>query len=68
MARDSNSDAVQLEITVDKLEALFSRGEICAAEIHCLNDESKKCIRNLCLKTCIRKSDCRVAAASINTD
>ena len=68
MAGYCNNDLVQLEITVDKLEVLFSRGEICATEIHCLNDESKKCIRDLCLKTCIRKSDCRGVVVPIKAE
>ena len=44
MAGYCNKDHVQHETTADKLELLFSHGEICATEIHCLNDKSKESI------------------------
>ena len=45
-------DTVQIQISLSKLESLFKKGELCAAEIRCLNCESKICIKDLCLATC----------------
>lgn len=53
-------DVVQIEIKIDKLESLFSKGEICATEIRCLNCESKKCIWSLCLTSCARRMQCNI--------
>ncbi len=47
---------VQLEVGIEKLESLFAKGELCAADIRCLNCDSKKSIWNLCLKSCARRS------------
>ncbi len=49
-------DVVQLEIGIDKLESLFSRGELCATDIRCLNGESKKYLWKLCLSSCLGAS------------
>ncbi len=46
-------DLVQLEINIDKLESLFSKGELCATEVRCLNGKSKKTLWQLCLSSCI---------------
>lgn len=46
-------DVVQLEIGIDKLELLFSKGELCATEVRCLNGKSKKTLWQLCLSSCI---------------
>ncbi|WP_237443715.1 hypothetical protein [Sinobacterium norvegicum] len=43
---------VQLEIDIDKLEALFVTGQLCASELRCLNGTTKARIWNLCLKSC----------------
>lgn len=45
-------NVVQLEISIDKLESLFSKGELCATEIRCLNGESKRYLWKLCLSAC----------------
>ena len=51
-------ELIQIEISLEKVEALFSIGELCAADIHCLNCRSKKCIWNICLRSCARKMNC----------
>ena len=51
-------ELIQLEISLEKLEILFSKGEICAADIHCLNCRSKKCIWNICLTSCAKAMNC----------
>jgi len=57
---------VQLEIEVDKLEALFNKGELCAADVHCLNSKSKMCIQNLCLTACARRLQRNSAYSGFN--
>ena len=56
---DEKHRRVQIEIALDKLESLFSKGLLCAAEFRCLNESSKKSIWKLCLNSCS-------AAGSVN--
>ena len=57
---EENPGAVQLEISIEKLESLFDRGELCAAEVRCLNCESKKLIWDLCLRSCVKRKLCNL--------
>ena len=50
-----NQDVVQIEMSVEKLESLFNKGELCATDFRCLNCESKAFIWNLCLTSCARR-------------
>jgi len=59
---DEKQGVIQLEISIEKLESLFNKGELCAAEINCLNYESKKCIWNLCLSSCAKRMLCNPAS------
>ena len=59
-------ELIQLEISLEKVEALFSKGELCAADIRCLNCRSKKCIWNVCLTSCARKMNCLSIKDSCN--
>ena len=64
MVKSENSvkrDVVQLEISIATLERLFKKGELCAAEIRCLNDESKGSIRKICLASCVYNIECSYA-------
>ncbi len=54
IAKEREKNMVQLEINLDKLEALFQKGELCAADVRCLNCVSKACIRNMCLNLSAR--------------
>lgn len=56
--RNSYQDLVQLEISLKKLETLFNNGDICAADVRCLNCSSKTCIWNLCLTSCAKRMHC----------
>lgn len=47
---------VQIELSADKLEKLFMKGELCVADIRCLNSESKQSIWQLCLSCCCKLS------------
>ena len=49
---------VQLEITLERLELLFNKGLLCAVDVSPLNSESKTCIWNLCLSSCVKKLSC----------
>ena len=56
-----NQNTVQIEIGIEKLESLFSKGQLCASDFRCLNCESKKCIWNLCLTSCAKRMQCKLA-------
>jgi hypothetical protein len=60
---DPQQEVVQLEIGLDKLEALFDTGVLCAADVRCLNCSSKICIWNLCLAVCARRMQCNIAGS-----
>lgn len=51
---------VQLEIEAGKLEALISSGDLCVADLRCLNSESKTCVWRLCLASCTKKKQCQL--------
>lgn len=48
----------QIEIGLNKLERLFNEGHLCAAEIRCLNAQSKKKVWGLCLSSCAKSLHC----------
>jgi len=50
-----DSQTLRFEIHVKKLHALFSQQLICAADIRCLDNSSKNCLRTICLKTLLSK-------------
>ena len=60
------NDLVQIEVSLDKLEELFSKGELCAADLHCLNSKSKECIWNICITSCANKMGCKLNNNSIS--
>jgi len=52
-------DRVQIEVEAEKLENLLSNGVLCAADLRCLNRDSKKCIWAMCLNSCAnRRNEC----------
>lgn len=56
---------VQLEISEEKLAALFNAGMICVADLHCLNGQSKKVVHNLCKQACARQLQCQLSDTAI---
>lgn len=44
---------VQVEISEETLCRLFMKGQLCAAELNCLNLDSKHTVQNLCLESCL---------------
>jgi hypothetical protein len=63
---DQHLDVIQLEIGLDKLETLIEKGELCAADVRCLNSASKECIWNLCLCVCARRLQCNIASSTLH--
>lgn len=47
---------LHIEISSEKINLLLQQRQICAADVHCLNTESKQCLQKLCLKTCLEKT------------
>lgn len=56
LERDSDPAAgwVRLAVPLDVLERLIGSGAVCAAEIRCLDTESKDAVQRLCLERCAR--------------
>lgn len=44
---------IRLEISIEKINLLLQHKQICAADIRCLDANSKQCLANLCLKNCL---------------
>ncbi len=49
-------EMLRFEISSKKLNTLFLNRQICAADIRCLDANSKQCLKRLCLKTCLRNT------------
>ncbi len=52
---DEKQRVIQLEISLEKLETLFSHGELCANDIRCLNPGAQRDIWALCLSACAKR-------------
>lgn len=48
----SGEKMVRVELSADILNRLLASGQVCAADLRCLDCESKKCIWRLCLVNC----------------
>lgn len=51
--RIKKSDSLRFEISIEKMNELLSQRQICAADIRCLDINSKQCLKDLCLNTCL---------------
>lgn len=51
---------VKIEISVKMLTQLFANGHLCAADIHCLNAQSKAKVWRLCLIACANSNTCSI--------
>ncbi|MBN4063559.1 hypothetical protein JYT79_02135 [Cardiobacterium sp. AH-315-I02] len=58
--RSCKHTVVQLEIEVEKLEVLFSNGELCVSDVRPLNSQSKSSLWNLCLSSCVKRLRCNI--------
>ncbi|QSX33296.1 hypothetical protein JYB87_16460 [Shewanella avicenniae] len=50
---------IKLSISETKLAQLMLAGELCAADIQCLDRESKEAVWRLCLWCCSKRSGCQ---------
>ena len=44
---------LRFEISSEKMNLLLFNHQICAADIRCLDANSKRCLKKLCLQTCL---------------
>jgi hypothetical protein len=49
---------VNLSISADKLAKLIQSGYLCAADFHCLDQDSKQTVWQLCLLCCSQRVGC----------
>lgn len=49
-------EVLRFEISSEKMNSLFLNHQVCAADIRCLDANSKQCLKKLCLKTCLRNT------------
>ncbi|MCH1920925.1 hypothetical protein L9G15_15985 [Shewanella sp. A3A] len=49
---------INLAISEEKLAKLILAGELCAADIKCLDKESKQAVWRLCLWCCAKRTSC----------
>lgn len=45
---------VRVEVTEETLMRLLTAGQVCAAELHCLDCKSKQCLWRICLESCAK--------------
>jgi len=53
LEHQSDADVLFFEISSQKMQELLAHRQICAADVRCLDTESKQCLKKLCLKTCL---------------
>ena len=46
--------SVRVEVTEEIMVRLLTAGQVCAADLRCLDCESKQCLRRLCLESCVK--------------
>ncbi len=49
----SSNNNLRFEISAEKMNELLTQRQICVTDIRCLDSNSKQCLKNLCLKTCL---------------
>lgn len=47
---------VRIEIAEDTIARLLAQGQVCAADLRCLDCKSKECLWRLCLESCIKEN------------
>jgi len=56
IATGENKNMLYVEISSEKMSQLLTQRLICAADIRCLDQNSKQCLKKLCLSTCLYPS------------
>lgn len=51
-------DMINIAIDMKKLEALFADGQLCVADVQCLDDQAKAYIWHMCLSVCAKGMRC----------
>ncbi len=51
---NANGKKVRVEVAEETLCRLLRAGQLCAAELRCLDCESKQCLWRLCLESCLK--------------
>ena len=46
-------EVMSLEINAEIIQTLLEQRIICAADVRCLDESSKQCLKKLCLNTCL---------------
>ncbi|MFO8155774.1 MAG: hypothetical protein R6U87_07200 [Thiohalospira sp.] len=54
---ESTADVLHIALPAELLKRMLQRSELCAAELHCLDPESKRRVRAMILEVC--KATCR---------
>jgi hypothetical protein len=57
--RNETSNHLRFEISAEKMNELLAHRLICAADVRCLDNNSKQCLKKLCLTTCLYKGASR---------
>ncbi len=55
--KDSHTllSSIRLEISIEKINELIKHKQICAADIRCLDTDSKQCLSKLYLQNCLTR-------------
>ncbi len=51
------ANILRFEISSEKMDELLIQRQICAADIRCLDTNSKQCLKKLCLKNCLYNTE-----------
>ena len=55
LATHPASHTIQLEISLEKMDELLAHKQICAADVRCLDPNSKQCLMQLCIQNCLTR-------------
>lgn len=53
--KEEDNNHLRFEISTEKMNELLEHRLICAADVRCLDTNSKQCLKALCLNTCLYK-------------
>ncbi len=56
-----HQQSLRVEMPLELIQRLMEDGAICAADLHCLDHDTKRTLQRLCLENCarcLRSSDC----------
>lgn len=53
-SESQTGSSLKVEIPLDIMQRLLEDGHLCAADVRCLDNETKKALQRLCLANCAR--------------